>query len=368
MKPYIPTELPVKNIDTHRLIKLACEANAELARFDGLLQGMLNSELLLAPLMLEEAVQSSKIEGTLATLTDVLQQQAGMKKPEHLQHDIQEILNYQDAMRYSQDYLADRPVSLGFIRELHQMLMQSVRGADKSPGKFRETQNYIGRGGCTIEEATFVPPDPVRLMTDLEAFQRYLAADDVEILIQTAIVHAQFELLHPFLDGNGRIGRLLIPLFLFQKKKLSRPTFYISEYLEKNRDTYYARLRNISEKGDWNGWCEFFLRAVSAQARNNSEKVKRIIHLYNHMKGVIYQATRSGFSMQILDALFNRPLFNSGDFAELTGVQLKSAERLLRQLRNANIVQEVTPAKGSSPSALGFSELLSIVNNSSMIN
>jgi Fic family protein len=160
MKPYIPDDLPLKEIDFRRLFKLAAEANAELARFDGLLQGIVNSELLLAPLLTEEAVQSSKIEGTQATISDVLELEAGVEKSEQLRNDIQEINNYRQAMLFATEYLQTRPITLGFIRQLHQMLMQGVRGAKKSPGKFRERQNYIGPIGCSLEEATFVPPDP----------------------------------------------------------------------------------------------------------------------------------------------------------------------------------------------------------------
>jgi Fic family protein len=150
MKPYIPDDLPLKDIDFRRLFKLAAEANAELARLDGLLQGIVNSELLLSPLLTEEAVQSSKIEGTQATISDVLELEAGIEKSEHLRNDIQEIINYRNAMLFAKNYLQIRPVTLGFIRQLHQMLMQSVRGADKSPGKFREIQNYIGPLGCSL--------------------------------------------------------------------------------------------------------------------------------------------------------------------------------------------------------------------------
>ena len=157
------------------------------------------------------------------------------------------------------------------------MLLNSVRGGEKSLGQFRVTQNYIGREGTGVENATFIPPDPARLTSDLEDFQRYIEYDDVEILIQTAIVHAQFELIHPFNDGNGRIGRLLISLFLYQKKKISRPIFYISGYLESHRDEYYAHLRGISQKKDWDGWVEFFLRAVAAEAKYNGEKVKSVL-------------------------------------------------------------------------------------------
>jgi Fic family protein len=363
MKPYIPDDLPLKEIDFRRLFKLAAEANAELARFDGLLQGIINSELLLAPLLTEEAVQSSKIEGTQATISDVLELEAGIEKPEHLRNDIQEIINYRKAMLFAKEYLQTRPVTLGFIRQLHQMLMQSVRGANKSPGKFRETQNYIGSIGCSLEEATFVPPDPVRLMTDLEAFERYLVNDDVEILLQTAVVHAQFELLHPFSDGNGRIGRLLIPLFLYQKQKLSQPTFYISNYLEKNRDSYYQRLNAISNKKDWNGWIEFFLKTVTYEAKNNSQKVKKIITLYDEMKKRVPEITHSQFSMQILDALFQRPLFRVNDFEVLTGVKRDTMKRYLKKLKDAGIIVESTPRKGRDSSLLLFPRLLAITDN-----
>lgn len=363
MKPYIPDDLPLKEIDFRRLFKLAAEANAELARFDGLLQGIVNSELLLAPLLTEEAVQSSKIEGTQATISDVLELEAGVEKSEQLRNDIQEINNYRQAMLFATEYLQTRPITLGFIRQLHQMLMQGVRGAKKSPGKFRERQNYIGPIGCSLEEATFVPPDPVRLMTDLEAFERYLENEDVEILLQTAVVHAQFELLHPFSDGNGRIGRLLIPLFLYKKEKLSQPTFYISNYLEKNRDSYYQRLNAISSKKDWNGWIEFFLKTVTYEAKNNSQKVKKVIALYDEMKKRVPEITHSQFSTQILDALFQRPLFRVNDFEVSTGIKRNTMKKCLQKLKEAGIIAENTPRKGRASSLLFFPRLLEITDN-----
>ena len=187
--------------------------------------------------------------------------------------------------------------------------MSSVRGKDKTPGEFRRKQNWIGRDGCTIEEATFVPPNPVQLPDHLQAWAAYIDSDDVDFLIQTAIMHAQFELLHPFMDGNGRIGRILIPLFLFQKEKLSQPMFYLSEYLETHRDEYYARLNGISAAHDWNGWIAFFLRAIAEQATQNAQRVAAIRALYAEMKVRIQATTRSQYTVHLLDAIFTKPIF-----------------------------------------------------------
>ncbi|MDR2170791.1 MAG: Fic family protein [Planctomycetaceae bacterium] len=361
MRPYIPDALPLEDIDYRRLFKLAADANAELARFDGLLQGIPNSELLLTPLTTNEVVLSSRIEGTQATLNDVLEFEAGASKTPALEQDVQEIINYRKAIHYSQQQLAAEPVSLRFIRELHQMLMDSVRGADKSPEQFRQTQNYIGQIDTDINHATFIPPDPIRLISDLEAFERYLASDDIEILLQTAVVHAQFELIHPFNDGNGRIGRLLIPLFLYQKKKLSKPIFYISDFLEKNRDTYYACLRNISSSPkDWNGWIDFFFRAVSVAAKDNCSKVKNILALYDEMKSTIQKITHSQYVIQIIDALFSQPIFRNAEFAKKTGIKPSTTKKLLLQLKNEGVLHEIEPARGRISANIIFPRLLNI--------
>jgi Fic family protein len=360
MQPYIPAALPLDTIDFERLVGLVGEANGELARFDGLLHGIVNAELLLSPLTTNEAVLSSRIEGTQATLDDVLEFEAGIEKPESLRDDIQEIINYRSALHYSQEYLENHPISMRFLRELHQILMNSVRGAEKTPGKFRETQNYIGQEETSLENATFVPPSPIRLMSDLEDFQRYIELNDKETLIQTAIVHAQFELIHPFNDGNGRIGRLLIPLFLYQKKKLSRPIFYISGYLERHREEYYTRLQGISRRQDWNGWIEYFLQAVAIEAKNNSDKVKNVLGLYEEMKVLIPKMTHTQHSGVIQDAIFARPIFSSSDFADGIDVNSNSAKRFLRQLKEADIVREFVPRKGASPAKLVFWRLINM--------
>jgi Fic family protein len=217
MGPYIPEHLPLKNLDYARLFGIVGRANAALARYDGLLQGIVNPQVMLSPLTTQEAVLSSKIEGTQATLDEVLEHEAGIEVEQEKQKDIQEIVNYRTALTSARDYLADRPISLGLLREMHKILLDSVRGQDKSPGEFRKEQNWIGPYGVTFEQATFVPPSPFQLMNHLEQWETYLRGNDIDNLLQAGVVHAQFELIHPFKDGNGRIGRLLIPLFLYQK-------------------------------------------------------------------------------------------------------------------------------------------------------
>ena len=314
MKPYQPNKLPLEGLDYQRLFALVGEANAELARYDGLLQGVVNSSVMLSPLTNEEAVLSSKIEGTQATVDEVLEQEAGIHKEGEKAKDIQEIINYREALRSAHHYLDERPITLAFVRQLHKILLNSVRGQDKTPGEFRKDQNWIGKYGCTIEEASFIPPNPLQLEDHLEAWQSYISTDDIDFLLQTAVVHAQFELLHPFKDGNGRIGRILIPLFLYQKKKLSQPMFYLSSYLEANREEYYVRLQNISREGDWNGWIAFFLKAIIEQAKNNNAKVKSIMGLYDSMKIRIHEITHSQYTVHLLDAIFERPIFETTDF------------------------------------------------------
>ena len=265
MQPYVPQTLPVPGLDLGRLIRKVGPANAAMARYDGLLQSVINPSVMLSPLTNREAVLSSKIEGTQATVDEVLEFEAGMEFDVEKTHDIQEVVNYRKTLVLASEWLRDRPITLSLIRQMHAMLMDSVRGADKSPGQFRIEQNWIGSYGCTIEQATFVPPSPLQLQDFLERWETYIAGDDIDTLIQCAVVHAQFELIHPFKDGNGRIGRLLIPLFLYQKKALKSPMFYVSEYMESNREEYYSRLKGISRDGDWTGWVEFFLDAVESR-------------------------------------------------------------------------------------------------------
>jgi Fic family protein len=358
MLPYVPETLPLQSLDFGRLVRLIGPANAALARYDGLLQSVINPSVMLSPLTNQEAVLSSKIEGTQATVDEVLEYEAGIEFDPEKVHDIQEIMNYRTALTLAKETLTQRPLSLMLLRQMHATLMNSVRGADKHPGEFRIHQNWIGSEGCSIEQATFVPPSPLQLPDHLEAFERYLASDDVDKLVQVAIVHAQFELLHPFNDGNGRIGRLLIPLFLYQKRALASPMFYLSEYLESHRDRYYAGLRGISQQGDWTGWVEFFLTAITEQAETNTQLVREILGLYERMKEQIAQLTRSQYALKVLDTLFDRPIFQSGDFVERSGIPRPTVQLFLRKLREAGILTVLREQSGRRSAILAFSDLL----------
>lgn len=367
MNPYVPESLPLADLDLRKLVGRVGRANAALARYDGLLQGLVNPEILLSPLTMQEAVLSSRIEGTQATLDEVLEHEAGQLQQGEKAQDVREIINYRTALSLARDVVADHPISLWLVRQVHRVLMDSVRGQDKAPGEFRKDQNWIGRPGCSIEEATFVPPNPLVMGDHLEAWESYLRSDDIDLLIQLAVVHAQFELIHPFKDGNGRIGRLLIPLFLYQKHLLSSPSFYLSEYLEVHRDEYYGRLSAISRTNDWDGWISFFLDAIFAQSGENGERVRQMRELYETMKTHIVELTHSQYSLAALDALFHRPIFQTSDFVERSGIPKQSALPMLRALRSAGILSPVREASGRRAGILAFPELLDIVEGRAIL-
>ena len=358
MLPYIPQSLPRPDLDYGRLIRQVGPANAALARYDGLLQSVINPSVLLSPLTNREAVLSSKIEGTQATVDEVLEYEAGIDFTGEKAHDIQEIVNYRKTLTLATEALTERPITQALVRQMHAVLMNSVRGSDKSPGMFRVEQNWIGPAGCTIDQASFVPPSPLRLHDHLEAWETYLFTNDFDPLVQAAVMHAQFELIHPFKDGNGRIGRLLIPLFLFQKRALASPMFYLSEYLESHRELYYARLAGVSQEGDWDGWIEFFLEAVTAQSRANTDRVRDILSLYEGMKVRIAELTRSQYAIRILDTLFDRPIFQSSDFVQRSGIPKQTASPFLKKLRDAGILQPLREQSGRRSAILAFRELL----------
>ena len=360
--PYQPDDLPLSGLDYGRLITEVGAANAALAEYNGLLQGIVNPAVMLAPLTSQEAVLSSRIEGTQATIEEVLEHEAGQEYDERKHADIQEILNYRKALILATEELqGGRPIRLNLILQLHQLLMDSVRGQNKSPGEFRSEQNWIGRPGCRLEEASFVPPSPLRLRDHLEAWSNYIDREDFDALAQAAIMHAQFELLHPFKDGNGRIGRLIIPLFFYAKQRLASPMFYLSAYLEEHRDEYYERLGAISREGDWTGWISFFLRAVIAQARDNNRRVKEIMALYEQVKDQVRELTHSQYSVQLVDGLFSRPIFRVTDMVTQTGIPKPTLHGLLRALDGHGVISTVRQGAGRRAAILAFPALINIV-------
>jgi Fic family protein len=368
MEPYIPDSLPLKIIDWEMHVSLIGKANAALARYDGILLGIVNSQVLLSPLTTREAVLSSRIEGTQASLEDVLQYEADVGEPSEEGdgkdtpeiRDIHEIINYRRAMSAAVEETKKRPFGINTIRDLHRILLTGVRGRNKDPGEIRRIQNYIAPPGTPIERATFIPPTPPMIMDALSNWEEYLHSDEKDSLVQLAILKAQFELIHPFLDGNGRIGRMLVPLILYHKGILSRPMFYISSYLERNRDVYYERLRAISSEGDWNGWISFFLKALVEQAEENSRKAKAILALYNNMKQRVPDITHSQHSIQAIDTIFSRPIFNSAYFIKKSEINKMTAQRILREMKESGILIVSRERRGSRSALYEFSELIDI--------
>ncbi|TAN42560.1 MAG: Fic family protein [Nitrospirae bacterium] len=361
MKPYIPEDLPLKSIQWPLFIRLIGQANAALARYDGILHGIINPDILLSPLMTQEAVLSSRIEGTQATIEEVLEFEAAPEVETSRYEDIQEIINYRKAMFISIEELKKRPISLNMLLNMHSVLLDSVRGHNKGKGRFRNIQNWIGALGSLMENATYIPPEPQNLMDYLSNFEKYIHSDEEDRLVQLAIVHAQFELIHPFIDGNGRLGRIIVPIFLFEKGLLSSPMFYISSYLEQNRAEYYNKLRSISESSDWSGWISFFLTAIIEQAKNNSEKAISILALYERMKTEVARLTHSQYSIQTLDCLFDRPIFKSTDFPQRSKIPRASAMRIINSLKDNNILVALKPGRGRRAGIFMFKELIDIV-------
>ncbi|MFA4857845.1 MAG: Fic/DOC family N-terminal domain-containing protein [Candidatus Margulisiibacteriota bacterium] len=360
-EPFVPQSLPLQSLNWVEFINLIGRANAELARYDGILQGIINPSVMLSPLTTKEAVVSSKIEGTQASLEEVLAFEAAPDKNNEKFNDIKEILNYRNAMKFAVNWLDSKPITLNLVKHIHEILLDSVRGRDKGRGRFRVVQNWIGTPGAKMEEATYVPPSPMFLMEYLSNFEKYIHFDEKDPLVQLAILHAQFEIIHPFLDGNGRLGRILIPLFLFEKKILNLPMFYISEYLEAHREEYYARLNDVTKGSQWEKWIEFFLGAIINQAKVNCQKAKGILGLYEQKKEKLAEVTHSQYVIRVLDTLFAGPIFSSTSFVQRSKIPRRSALRLLKQLKDEKIVFTLYPSSGRRPEMLVFKKLMGIV-------
>ena len=256
--------------------------------------------------------------------------------------------------------LTDLPLSLRVIREAHQVLLSGGRGEGKSPGEYRRVPNWIGPPGCTIDQARFVPIQADRLPEAMSVWERDIHRDAPDPLVQLAILPAEFEALHPFLDGNGRLGRMLVPLFLWHTSLIRAPRFYISAYFEARRDAYYDGLLALSRDDDWTGWCRFFLEAVQAQAKDNLAKAQGIIDLYDRMKERVTELTRSQYAIRALDRIFAHPIFSSTHFVSGAGIPEPTARGFLRVLREGEILKLVSLGRGRRASVLIFPALLNI--------
>ena len=352
---------PGAQIDWSRLIPFLGPAAAAVARYDGMLAAIPNPGILLAPLSTQEAVLSSRIEGTQATMGEVLEFEAGREPVSPARREeIREVLNYRSAMRRAEEMLKELPLSQRVICDAHSVLLAGVRGEGKSPGEFRHAPNWIGPPGCTIDDATFVPIGADKLPSAMGAWERYIHEDAPDRLVQLAVLHAEFEALHPFLDGNGRLGRMLVPLFLWQHNLIRAPMFYISAYFEARRDTYYEGLLAVSRDDDWTGWCRFFLEAVRAQAEENLTKTRDILSLYESMKDQVVNMTRSQYAIRALDWIFERPIFTSSGFVAAAGIPRPTARRLLAVLRDGGILRAIVPGSGRRSAVFVYPALLNV--------
>jgi Fic family protein len=362
MKPFEPEALPMQNIDWQSLIPAIGRANRAIAGYEGVLYGVPNPDVLLSPLTTQEAVLSSRIEGTQAELEDVYKFEAGEVAPDKERRaDIQEIVNYRRALRRAEQLLKNKPLCLNTLLELHSILLDSVRGHNKQRGQFRTIQNWIGPEGTPIEQAKFVPPAPLHLPQHLDNWEKYYHTEERDPLVQLAIIHAQFEILHPFIDGNGRIGRMLIPLFLYEKKLLARPNFYLSAYLEAHRDEYVERLRDLGQPGSWTRWAAFFLTAIDVQAQANAAQAKAIQDLYERLKEQILNLTRSQYAVPMLDRLFVHPIFRSSDLTSRKDMpSVPMVMIMLKNLKQAGILKVVREGGGRRPQVLALADLINL--------
>ncbi|HEX5438928.1 MAG TPA: Fic/DOC family N-terminal domain-containing protein [Gemmatimonadaceae bacterium] len=356
---YHEGRFPPASLDWPRLIPLIGPASVAVARYDGILSAIPNSGVLLSPLITQEAVLSSRIEGTQATMGEVLAFEAGKDVATPAQRaDIHEVLNYRAAMREAEQLLLELPFSLRVVRDAHRVLLSGVRGENKDPGEYRRVPNWIGPQGCKIDAARYVPISAEKLPGALSAWERYAHSEEADRLVQLAILHAEFEALHPFLDGNGRIGRMLVPLFMWQTGLIQRPMFYISAFFEARRDSYYERLLAVSRDDDWTGWCAFFLKAVRTQAEDNLTRARAIFDLYQDLKRRAPEMTHSRYAVHALDWIFERPIFKSSDFVTSAGIPEATARRLLGMLRTGGVLRALGERSGQRSAVLSFPALL----------
>lgn len=361
--PYHLDKFPPPSLDWPRLVPLLGPTAAAIARFDGTLAVIPNAAVLLAPLMTHEAVLSSRIEGTQATMGEVLQFRAGDEQSAlsaERRHDIHEVLNYQRAMVEAAKQLDELPLCWRVLRQTHRVLLDGARGHGKDPGEFRKIPNWIGPAGCTIDQARFIPIGVEHLTAAASRWESFLHEDFADRLLQLAILHAEFEALHPFLDGNGRLGRLIIPLWMWRQGIIRQPIFYMSAWLEAHRDDYYERLLAVSRDDDWTGWCAFFLGGLRAQAEENEAKAKAIVALHASLRHKVSDWTRSAQAIKAVDWIFATPYFYAPTFVAQSGIADQTARRILNVLRDKGLLTTVVAGRGRRPGLYMFSALVDI--------
>jgi len=320
------------------------EASHALGRLDGAVLTLPDPDLFVLMYVRKEAVLSSQIEGTQSSLQDLLEAEARILSPDR-PADVREVINYVNAMNSGLERLASLPVSVRLIREIHERLLKGVRGHKLTPGELRRSQNWIGPGGCTLNEATFVPPPPDAVPQALGDLERFLhEKDDLPVLVKVGLAHAQFETIHPFLDGNGRVGRLLITFLLCERGVLHKPVLYLSHYFKRYRQDYYDRLQAVRDAGDWEGWLGFFLRGVTDVSAQATETVRRILALRERRREQITQSfgRAAGNGLKVLEQLFRTPIISVKKVQTITKTEFPAANELVQRLVRLGVLKEIT--------------------------
>jgi len=342
---FIPNPLPPEpalEIDGE-MQALLSRADRALGRLDGSIRTLPNPDLFIFMYVRKEAVLSSQIEGTQSSLNDILEVEADIFDSER-PSDVDEVLNYVRAMNYGLERLENLPLSNRLIREIHNVLLSGVRGGNAQPGEWRKIQNWIGPQGCTLKEASFVPPPPQQLEEILGQFENFLHDESLPALLQIGIAHAQFETIHPFLDGNGRVGRLLIAFMLYQKGILETPVLYISHYFKKYRQQYYEQLQSVRENGSWESWLKFFLQGIYEVSQEATETSRKIVDLREEHRMLIAEhfGRVAGNATQVLETLYQRPYIKVQDIQKLTKVSYPAANQLMNKFVEHGLLTEVT--------------------------
>ncbi len=353
---------PDARLDWRRLAPLIGPAAAAVARYDAVLGALPDPRSLLAVPRIHEASHSSRIENIYAGVTSVLETEAGIE-PEnrYTRDDIRDVQNHLAAQNLLAGRPGSKPLSLGLVREAHAVLLDAPRGQKKSPGEFRREPVWIGRTGSTTETASFVGAQVPRIADAMSAWERYIHSDARDRLVQIAVQHAEFEAVHPFMDGNGPLGRMLIPHLMWRHGLIRMPVFCLSVMMASRQGIYFDRLLGVSRDDDWTGFCLYFLDAVRAQADHGVQVLTAILGLYRSTELRVRELTGDRGLRAALGALFSRPIFPASGFIVATGLPARSGRRLLAGLEESGTVEEIAPPRGRRPAVMRFPRLLKIV-------
>ena len=342
---FIPNPLPpVPSIKfDDELLFILSEADRSLAKLDGITIVLPNPDMFIGMYVKKEALLSSQIEGTQASLEGVLEFEADLTPRDNID-DIKEVVNYVKALDYGIERLNDFPMSLRLIKEIHNILIKGTRGGSKTPGEFRKTQNWIGRPGASLNDAIFIPPPPemvLQCMGDLEQF--FYKNENIPPLVKIALIHCQFETIHPFLDGNGRVGRLLISLYLYWKKILTKPVLYLSVYFKRHRDMYYELLMKVRTEGQWESWIKFFLEGVTRTSVDSAETAREIIVLKDKLMEKLYENSISSiYAVKLTNLLFENIVIDTKAVEEKLNIHRDTANELVKRFEQIGILKEIT--------------------------